>query len=130
MKNILSSIALAAISLAALGAWSYLIWSNTLDQKLTAVTSGIFALAIVIIAFINIKLDGIQKDSDSKHEGLHKLLDSKFEGIQQIIDKGTDEHAKLWEANTKQNERMDALLLALVSPESARQKLQSKENHT
>ncbi len=120
MKNILSSIGLAAISLAALGAWSYLVWSTTLDPSLTAVISGAFAVVIVIIAFINLKFDGIQKS----------------------IDKGTEEHGKLWEANkelweankelwnanNKQGERLDALLLALVSPESARQNLQSKEN--
>ncbi len=114
MKNVLSSIGLAAISLAALGAWSYLVWSTTLDPSLAAVISGAFAVVIVIIAFINLKFDGIQKS----------------------IDKGTEEHGKLWEANKglweankKQGERLDALLLALVSPESARHNMQ-KENPT
>ncbi len=56
-----------------------------------------------------------------------RYVDAKIEAIRIIVEAGTAEHAKLWEANKKQNERMDALLLAFVDPDAVRRSMNVKQ---
>ncbi|MCY4199864.1 MAG: hypothetical protein OXE81_07680 [Gammaproteobacteria bacterium] len=93
------------------------------------------AIAVVVtkifeksIETLKVEIVSVQKAVAVEIASVQKAVAIETASIQKAVAAGTAEHGKLWEAHNKQGERLDALLLALVSPESAREALQSRSN--
>ena len=82
------------------------------------------AIAVVMTRIFEKSIETLKVETAS----IQKVVAVETASIQKAVAAGTAEHGKLWEAHNKQGERLDALLLALVSPESAREALQSRSN--